>query len=114
LAVHLQKTYSISERRACRILAFNRQTKRYQSARHPDIEIGQRIHQLSEKYPRFGYRKIFDLLKEEGFCVNRERVRLIRKQEGLQVIKKQKKKRLLGPQHSKTSQGRICSSFVEL
>jgi putative transposase len=35
-------------------------------------------------------------LKEAGIAVGRERVRLIRKQEGLQVIKKQKKRRLLG------------------
>lgn len=51
---------------------------------------------MSEKYPRFGYRKIYDKLKEDGWPVGRERVRLIRKQDGLQVIKKQKKKRLLG------------------
>jgi len=96
LAEHLQKTYSISERRTCRILSLNRQTKRHPAVRQKDIELRQRIHQLSEKYPRFGYRKIFDVLKSEGFSVSRERVRLIRKQEGLQVIKKQKKKRLLG------------------
>lgn len=96
MAEHLQKTYSISERRTCRILSLNRQTKRHPAVRQKDIELRQRIHQLSEKYPRFGYRKIFDVLKSEGFSVSRERVRLIRKQEGLQVIKKQKKKRLLG------------------
>lgn len=96
MAEHLEKTYLISERRACRVISLNRQTKRHRSVRQTDIELRQRIHQLSEKYPRFGYRKIFDRLKEEGFCVSRERVRLIRKQEGLQVIKKQKKKRLLG------------------
>jgi len=96
LAEHLQKTYMISERRACRVIALNRQTKRHQSARQTDIELRERIHRLSEKYPRFGYRKIFDRLKEEGVCVSREHVRLIRKQEGLQVIKKQKKKRSVG------------------
>jgi len=54
------------------------------------------VHRLSERYPRFGYRKIHTKLKESGWHVSRERVRLIRKREGLQVIRKNKKKRLLG------------------
>jgi len=55
-----------------------------------------RINELSEKYPRFGYRKIHYKLKEEGWHVGREDVRLIRKVQGLQVIRKGKKRRLLG------------------
>lgn len=86
----------MSERRSCSVLLLNRQTKRHKTIRQKDIDLRQRIHQLSEKYPRFGYRKIFDLLKTENFVVSRERVRLLRKQEGLQVLKKQKKKRRVG------------------
>jgi transposase InsO family protein len=55
-----------------------------------------RIHALSERYPRFGYRKIFHLLKAAGTRVSRERVRLMRKQEGLQVVPKRRKRRPLG------------------
>lgn len=95
-AVYLQKSYKVSERRSCRVLRLNRMTKRRFGPRQEAIILVQRIHQLSERYPRFGYRKIFDKLKEEGIAVGRERVRLIRKQEGLQVIKKQKKRRLMG------------------
>jgi transposase InsO family protein len=95
-AHYLQKIYEISERRSCRLLQLNRMTKRNDSPRKEENILRQRIHQLSERYPRFGYRKIFDKLKEEGVVVGRERVRLIRKQEGLQVIRKQKKRRLIG------------------
>ena len=56
----------------------------------------QYIHDLSIRYPRFGYRKIAVLLRQAGWRVGRERVRLIRRQEGLQVIVKQKKKRRVG------------------
>jgi transposase InsO family protein len=86
----------VSERRACFVLILNRQTKRHKSVRQNDIFLRHRIFQLSEKHPRYGYRKIFDLLKGNGLPVSRERVRLIRKQEGLQVLKKQKKKRRHG------------------
>ena len=56
----------------------------------------QRIHTLSERYPRFGYRKIYHLLKAEQWGVNRETVRRIRKHEGLQVIKPAGKRRPMG------------------
>jgi putative transposase len=56
----------------------------------------QRIHTLSERYPRFGYRKIYHLLKAEQWGVNRETVRRIRKHEGLQVIKTAHKRRPVG------------------
>jgi putative transposase len=54
------------------------------------------IHALSERYPRFEYRKIYYRLKLEGWRVSCERVRLIRKQEGLRVVKKPRKRRPLG------------------
>lgn len=93
---YLQDEYRISERRSCRVVRLNRSTKRNKPEISRDIELRKEIHRLSEKYPRFGYRKVYDKLKENGWAVGRERVRLIRQQEGLQVIKKQKKKRLLG------------------
>jgi len=37
------------------------------------------MHRLSERYPRFGYRKIYYLLQAERWGVNRETVRRIRK-----------------------------------
>lgn len=55
-----------------------------------------RIWELSEKYPRFGYRKIHWRLEGEGEKVGRERVRLIRKREGLKVVRKQRRRRVLG------------------
>ena len=55
-----------------------------------------RIHALSERYPRFGYRKIFALLKGEAWAVSRETVRRLRKCEGLQVVKRARKRRPRG------------------
>jgi len=59
-------------------------------------ELRQHIHRLSEQYPRFGYRKLYYLLKDEQWRVNRETVRRIRKQDGLQVLKKEQKRRAVG------------------
>jgi putative transposase len=95
-AEYLQQTYSVSERRACVVLSLDRSSARRQPGYDQTRELGARIHALSELYPRFGYRKIYYRLKLEGTRVSRERVRLIRKQEGLQVMKKPRRRRPLG------------------
>ena len=52
--------------------------------------------ELVRERPRYGYRFITALLKREGWNVNRKRVYRLWRQEGLQVPKKQRKKRRLG------------------
>ena len=103
---YLQATYQVSERRSCRLINLNRATKRNRPRTHRDQELRIEIHRLSMRYPRFGYRKIHDVLKDKGWQVGRERVRLIRKQEGLQVIKKLKKKRLCGTSTTELSKAK--------
>lgn len=95
-AESLEGTYHVSERRACKVLSLHRTTKRRQPGNGEQLELISRIHALSEKYPRMGYRKIYDLLKAEDWSVNRETVRLVRKRDGLQVVKKQRKRRPMG------------------
>ena len=51
---------------------------------------------LSEKHPRYGYRRITALLRREGFEVNRKRVQRVRRKEGFKVSSKQRKMRRLG------------------
>jgi transposase InsO family protein len=55
-----------------------------------------RLHALSAQYPRCGYRKIYALLKGEQWPVSRETVRRLQKCEGLQVVKKTRKRRPVG------------------
>lgn len=94
-AVYLAKTYDISERRACQVMGMHRST--YRRTPKPDKTMSMTaIHRLSEGYPRFGYRKIYTLLRNSGTRISRETVRRIRKREGLQVSVKQRKKRLTG------------------
>jgi transposase InsO family protein len=54
------------------------------------------IHALSERYPRFGYRKIYYRLKASGWRVGRERIRLLRRREGLKVPRRGPKRRRRG------------------
>ena len=93
VAAYLEQTHGVSERRACRVLTLSRSTKRRQPGHAACTELVARIHALSERYPRFGYRKIYMLLKAEQWRVSRETVRCLRRREGLQVVKKARKRR---------------------
>jgi putative transposase len=92
-AAFLEDKYQASERRACQVLTLNRNTKRSVQQGRPVNRSAEGVVSLSEARPRWGYRKVYDRLKLDGECIGREHVRLIRKQNGLQVRKKQHKKR---------------------
>jgi len=93
--VILERDYEISERRACQVLSLSRSSKRRLPGKD-DAQLVKQIYTLSHAYPRYGYRKIWKLLKDENWCVSRERVRQIRRREGLQVRLKSKKQRRRG------------------
>lgn len=55
-----------------------------------------RMLELVRRHPRFGYRRIWALLRASGFRVNRKRVYRLWRREGLKVPRKKRKKRRLG------------------
>jgi putative transposase len=50
---------------------------------------------LSPENPRYGYRRVWALLRREGFEVNKKRVHRLWREEGLKVPDKQRKRRRL-------------------
>lgn len=95
-AEHLESRHGVSERRSCKVIGICRSSKRRPSGRIEEAQLVRRVHELSERYPRYGYRKIHAILRAEGLRVGRDRLRLIRKREGLQVPPKQRKRRRQG------------------
>lgn len=93
---YLRSEYDISERRACQAMDMNRSSYRYVPRRDPVDDGHRRTVQLSERYSYWGYRKIHDLLRGDGIGIGRDRVRLIRRREGLQMQRKPPKRRVLG------------------
>jgi putative transposase len=92
----LRNEHGVSERRACQAMQMNRSNYRYAGGRELIDERYARVVNLSRQYPCWGYRKIYDLMKSEGVRISRERVRLIRRREGLQVVRKRRKRKVLG------------------
>ncbi len=87
----------MSERWACEVVEQPRSTQRYKPHEADDEgPLVKRMLELVRARPRFGYRRIWVLLRREGFVVNRKRVWRLWRREGLKVPKKQRKKRRLG------------------
>jgi putative transposase len=94
----LQERFGVSERRACRVLGQQRSTQRQppKKATEEEGRLVARMLELVRRHPRFGYRRIWALLRREGWRVNRKRVHRLWRQQGLKVPRKQHKKRRLG------------------
>jgi len=93
----VQRTCNVSQRRACKTLGQPRSTQRYQASEKEDEQrLVDRILELVREFPRYGYRMITRLLRQEGWKVNFKRIYRIWKREGLKVSVKKAKKRRLG------------------
>jgi len=53
--------------------------------------------QLSQKHPRYGYRRITALLRRSGLTINGKRFQRLRRMAGIQVRARQRRMRRLGP-----------------
>lgn len=88
-AQHLVAGQKCSVNAACRALGLAKSSY-YQPSpgRAGAGRLERRIEVLSRKHPRYGYRFITQLLRQEGWRVNRKRVQRVRRQAGLQVVRK--------------------------
>lgn len=87
-----------SMRRACRYLGLGRSSYFYQGVQREVYErqLVDRIKELSREEPTYGYRFITELLRREGWRVNRKKVQRIRRAEGLSAVQPRKKARRTG------------------
>ena len=95
-AAYLQQTYEMSQRRACRVIAGDRASVRYQARRPDDGELRERLKALAQERRRFGYRRLHVLLRREGHAVNKKRVQRLYREERLMVRQRGGRKRAMG------------------
>ncbi len=82
----LQQSFDVSERRACEVVDQPRSTQRYDSSpRDDEASLARRMLQLVKQRPRFGYRRIGQLLRAEGWQASDTRVYRLWRREGLKV-----------------------------
>ena len=93
---HLQAAMGLSERRACSIVGADRKMIRYRSRRPPETELRGRLRELANERRRFGYRRLFILLRREGEPSGINRIYRLYREEGLTVRKRRSRRRAVG------------------
>lgn len=93
----LRDKFSVSERRACRVLDQPRSTQRFAGQpKDDDARLTKKILELVRQRPRWGYRRMAALLRRDGEVINVKRVYRLWRTAGLKVPKKRRKNRASG------------------
>jgi putative transposase len=93
---HLSQAHEMSERRACRLIKADRHTVRYRSTRPPDTALRTRLRDIANERRRFGYRRLFIMLRREGETSGINRIYRLYREEGLGVRRRKGRKRAVG------------------
>lgn len=78
-------TFGASVQRACRLAGFSRSGGYKPSRARDQTALRIRIRDIAHARPRFGYQRIWVLLRREGWRVNKKRVRRLFRLDGLQL-----------------------------
>jgi len=90
---HVRWKLAVSERRACRMIGQPRSSQRYAGRKvEKNHCLAERMAGLSQENPRYGYRRVWALLRREGWTVNEKRVYKLWREEGLKVPNTQRKR----------------------
>jgi len=84
----------VTIRRACSALQFDRSTYHYQSRRTDPAFLKKRIKEICETHVRYGYRRVYYILRRDGWCVNLKKVYRLYRELGLQLRNKTPKRRV--------------------
>jgi putative transposase len=93
---HLKAVMALSERRACQIISADRTMIRYRSCRPPEVALRTKLRDLANERRRFGYRRLFILLRRDGEPSGVNRIYRLYREEGLSVRKRKARRRAVG------------------
>ena len=102
----------LSERRACSVVGADRKMIRYRSSRPPDAALRGRLRDLANERRRFGYRRLFVLLRREGEPSGITRISRLYREEGLTVRKRRARRKAAGTRAEAKPNARWSLDFV--
>ena len=104
----------MSERRSCAALRVDRSSVRYLSTKPDQAALRLRIRDLARTRVRYGYYRIYILLRREGWMVNHKRVYRLYREDGLSLRLKRPRRHVSAASRERqgglTSSGRWISS----
>ena len=74
LIYYSRQVHGISIRTACRIFSISRTVYLYQPDKTPDEPVIRALQERAERYPRYGFGKMFPILRRHGHRWNHKRV----------------------------------------
>lgn len=95
-AAHLKAVIGLSERRACQVISADRKMVRYRSRRPSEAELREKLRDLTNERRRFGYGRLFVLLRREGEPSGVNRIYRLYHGEWLSVRKRKARRRAVG------------------
>lgn len=93
VVAYVTDCHGYSERRACSLTGQNRSTQRKPSTRDPRLAVRQRMHEIVQTRIRYGYRRVYILLKRDGWSIGRNTVYRLPREEGLALRSKRPRRR---------------------
>lgn len=86
--------WGVSIRRACKVLPVDTSTYHYKSHRADPAMLKKRIKEICETHVRYGYRRVYYILRRDGWLVNMKKVYRLYRELGLQLRNKTPKRRV--------------------
>lgn len=90
---HLVDRYRVGVRRACALIRQSRSAWYYRPAHNDDGPLLRRIEEIAAVRVRYGFWRIYVLLRREGWRVNHKRVYRLYRQAGLNLRRKRPRRR---------------------
>jgi putative transposase len=97
----VQEAHGVSERRSCAALGVGRSSIRYRSTKSDQAPLRMRICDLVKSRVRYGYFRIYILLRREGWRVNHKRVHRLSRDEGLSLRLKRPRRHVRAAQRER-------------
>lgn len=92
--VHAHAAHGISHRRGCRLVGIRRSSFQYRPKHNEFNEkLRKRLRELAEQRRRFGYRRLYVMIRRQGEAVNHKRIQRLYRLEGLSLRLRKRKKR---------------------
>ncbi len=99
---YLQQQHHFSQRQACQLVGIARSSVRYPKRirrQQVDQEVMHRLREIAQQHPRYGYRRVWALLRrnnKDGQPINRKRVHRLWRLAGLSLLQRRPKQRRRG------------------
>jgi putative transposase len=97
VVAYAEKTFQLSQRRACRLIKVPRSTVQYKKLPDRNAWLRRRLQELASHKRRYGAPRLHYLIRREGKIVNHKRLERVYREEGLSLRKRKKRRHTAAP-----------------